>query len=234
MEYTQQQFSAGQVLRASQLNAMDAAIRTSMKSALPVEINFGKYSEAMNGTFALICAKGLERNTQYAIQLFRWSRSKHEWVTMWDEDRESSNFGWAQLCGKIRTDNHTNTGSTYSYFTDEIPDWMPNGGYLQSRWLFTTSDTDTKQITFQPKYWIRDALKPRGSSWDASKVALIGAKAGEQSSLRLKAGILQKKTDGSFELVGMSKSVLNVYFRGGNSSGFITAGSIPVNIRIEL
>lgn len=217
MNYTTQQFQAGQVLRASQLNAMDNAIKTSMKSALPVEVNLGKQHIGVIGTHVTVHAKGLEPNTDYALQLFRYSQTKHVWDIMWDDTTGQSNFGWAFLKGKVRSANKK--AATAEYFTEEVPDWMPNAGVLQSRWLFSTTASESERlITFTPTTWILDALKPIGCNWDdAANCGILGARSNRHASIKIKAGIMQKMSNGSFQLVGMSTATFNFYRKGLNT-----------------
>ena len=221
MNYTTQQFQAGQVLRASQLNAMDNALKTSMKSALPVEVNLGKLHVGLHGTRGIISAKGLEPNTDYALQLFKYSKSKHAWEIMWDDTTGQSNFGWEFLRGRVRS--RSVDDDTYTYFTEDVPSWMPNAGILQSRWLFSTAATESeKTITFMPATWILDALKPLATSWNTASYGIIGATGHKHQSLKIKAGIMQKMPNGAFQLVGMSPATFNFFCHGGNSSDIIS------------
>lgn len=223
MEYTSQQFQAGQVLRASQLNAMDAALKTSMKSARPVEVYLDKtYSNSETvgigrGRHITIRAVGLTPNTNYAIQLFRWSNSRKAWVSMYSDEKNDETFGWYFLKGSIMRGE---TNRPLNYFTDEIPTWMTNNGKLKSRWLFTTNTTNYTNYTKYIKVasWIVDAFKPAGDAneghWSTGQCALIGIPQKKHRALKFKAGILQKMPNGSFELVGMSDSTLNIYAPG--------------------
>lgn len=229
MDYTTQQFQAGQVLRASQLNAMDAALKTSMKSALPVEVNLGKKHLGMVGTKVIISAKGLEPNTDYALQLFKYSKSAHAWEIMWDDTTGQSNFGWEFLRGRVRSRRIDD--NTYTYFTEDVPYWMPNAGILQSRWLFHTAASESeKAITFMPTTWILDALKPLATSWNATSYGIIGATGHKHQSLKIKAGIMQKMPNGTFQLVGLSSATFNIYCTGGNACD-MTSLTNPERVR---
>ena len=230
MEYTSQRFSAGQVLRASQLNAMDEAIKTSMRSALPVTVELSKayhrhvqslpdaIGDKGSGTRIVVTATGLDPNLQYRFQIFRFSKSRNDWVQLNSDNNPETAFGWACVKGTVRARNKQ-TGLN-SFFTTAVPDWMPNNGVLQGKWEFTLDHETSKVLYINPKQWILDALKPSAADWDydTGKVRLIGTRGKRYESLKFKVGVVCVPPSGPSQLVGLSKSVLSVYAEGGNSS----------------
>ena len=228
MNYNTHDFQAGQVLKASQLNAIEAAIKMMMKKALPADIEFAKSTKGLIS----IHVSGLDPEKEYVIQLYRMYTNPDDsraWQMMWNEKKQESNSGWKFLKGGTRTADEG--GLNKKAFTEYTPTWMPNNGVLVSRWPVSLGLDETSYILkINPKTWILDNLKPVGEAWESTdqKVtfksqtynkavcALIGTNSKKNQSLKFKAGLLQKEPDGTYQLVGMSDTTLAI---GGSKLG---------------
>lgn len=228
MIYNTHDFQAGQVLKASQLNAIEAAIKMMMKKALPADIEFAKSTKGR----VSIHVSGLDPEKEYVIQLYRMYTNPDDsraWQMMWNEKKQESNSGWKFLKGGTRTADEG--GLNKKAFTEYTPTWMPNNGVLISRWPVSLGSDETSYILkINPKTWILDNLKPVGEAWESTdqKVtvkgqtsnkavcALIGTNSKKNQSLKFKAGLLQKESDGTYQLVGMSDTTLVI---GGSKLG---------------
>lgn len=242
MEYNAQQFQAGQVLRASQLNAMDAAIKTTMKNTLPVTVEITKGTHSKLN----IHMDGLEPYTQYVIQLYRNHISETSmdglgsWYMMWNDQIGRSDCGYYTLAGKPRK---IGQGVVESSFPSETPSWMTNNGILESRWFIDNGATPRYTFSINTPEWILDNLKPTDDEWEdvrqtettdsyryhKSVCRLIGTNKYSNKSLKFRVGILQADSNGGYQLVGLSNTVINVGARPNRNARRSDCSLIQIN-----
>lgn len=209
MEYIKHGFKAGDVLKADQLNRLEDAVGLAMQTALPVTLNIIKRESAVID----IVLMGLRSKEQYTIQLFRKSRSSHTYEPMFDDTSGEERWGWSLLAGKpYRCDS----GSVvHSYFTTDIPSWMPNSGILQSRWVMTTKagKVGTRaSLQIDLSTWLLDGLKPIENNWEGNIHALIGLNKHRDNCLKFKVGVFDKEG----QLVAFSNNAIYVSGVKGN------------------
>jgi hypothetical protein len=180
------------------------------------------------------------------LQLYRQRSSKKDWEMLWNTHFDCPCAGWAFLAGSARTG--IEGGGITECFTNDIPHWMPNGGVLTTREAFEIENNlETDLITtfdykIDVKTWILDFLKPVSGTWEpidqlvdisgGGKVpfavcALLGTAPKKDNSVKFKIGVLQKQPDGSFELVGMSDTIIDI-------SGNKVEKACPTHSRIIL
>ena len=241
MEYNAQQFQAGQVLRASQLNAMDAAIKTTMKNTLPVTVEITKSTHSQLN----IHIDGLDPKMHYVIQLYRNHLSETSmegigsWYMMWNDQVGHSDCGYCTLAGKPRKKGQ---GVVESSFPSETPSWMTNNGILVSRWSIDHG-AGSYLLSIDTPEWILDNLKPNGAEWEdvsqtdtsgsytyrKSVCRLIGTNKFHNKSLKFRVGVLQVDSDGSSQLVGLSNTVINVGARANRNALRTDCSLIQIN-----
>ena len=204
MEYNTQQFQPGQVLKAAQLNEMDVALKTAMQGALPVTVDLRKIKRTKETREAVqINVSGLTQGSQYFIQLYTQSRDGKAWTKMYSDSAQSELYGYQpKLAGKVRSGR---ADSPATYFTSDIPYWMSNNGVLISRWPIDTIINSRYDLTIIPAKWLINNLKPNEApDFDVDNYSLIGLKRGRNGSLKFKAAVLEKLSNGAFQLVGLS------------------------------
>lgn len=170
MAYIPQNFKPGDVVTASQLNAMNEQIAINEN-----KINH-QYNQViitkLSGQKIKIIVEGLTPGEEYTLQLMRQPVSTNE-ISQWQPVREKS-YGYAKLAGSETQDINGNIG-----MYETVPAWMPNNGYIQSVYSFTAQDNIyTKEIDMTT--WALPLVKPflndeaNGIFIDQNPVGFIG------------------------------------------------------------
>ena len=125
------------------------------------------------GRTAYIVCHGLNIGESYNLHLYTSSRRRGVRQDPWrhpsneNTGKDYTGKGYANLVG-------TRYGpSTSGIEYPSVPDWMPNGGILQTEWPFiATSKTQTIEISLTD--WLLPMLKPKGADFSNGEYYLIG------------------------------------------------------------
>lgn len=104
---------------------------------------------------------GLRAGERYALHLYtayrRKGRCQKEWrhTPNYDSSRTDVHLkGYGNLSGVYFA--HVNGNTPYPV----APEWMPNGGFLQTEWAIQTIPTPVEKIEINLKQWLLPMLKP--------------------------------------------------------------------------
>ena len=163
----------------------------------------------------------MEAGQTYALHLYTVNRRRGSCFKGWRhtpnydaEKRNVSRKGYGHL-----------TGSFYQYLDGsplypEVPDWMPNGGYLQTEWEITADDNGAAVLEVDLRTWLLPMLKPRtpgaGDPW--AECDLIGVGKGDKAPLLMQWRLV-RLSDGA---VGECRQTLRVGVKNANKGGTIT------------
>ena len=165
--YERQNFVRKQKLRADQMNRIEDGL------ALYTELaKYNRQGTAHPPLVRVMC-HGLKAGETYAVHLYTSSRrrgcSQDPWRHPSNENTGEgyTGKGYANLVGAKYACNENN--DVYP----DVPDWMPNGGILQTEWEVTAA-AETEVLEIDLSTWLLPMLKPAEADFDLDTYGLIG------------------------------------------------------------
>ena len=184
MSYTKQNFVSGQKLKAAQLNVIEDGI---------VALNDFYTDLSRTRQTVTVNCYGLTPGEEYEVHLYTASRRRGNAKGAWRHPSNTNtgvNFtgkGYARLAGQKYASSR-NSETCYP----EVPDWMPNGGILQTEWAFTAVES-TEHVTIDLRRWLMPMLKPVGGQWERGcELIGIGVGANGDESHTTRASLLMR------------------------------------------
>ncbi len=178
------------------------------------------------GTLTVHC-HGLQQGESYALHLYTVTRRSGSCYKQW---RHTPNYDFDDSGKAVCRKGYGKLASrTYVGYRDEngcypeVPEWMPNGGYLQTEWngIFVAVAGDTDAIIpIDLRTWLLPMLKPKRILSDESwaKCLLIGVGGRAKAPLLMQWRIV-RLSDGA---VGECRQTLRVGVHCPHRDGVLT------------
>lgn len=113
--------------------------------------------------YITIHCHNLKENKNYKLHLYTVSRKKGNYYGHWFHPNNYT-FGYANLAGNSIAQGGSSPPSNPE--TDPafppIPDWMPNGGLIQTEWDIE----ENGKVKIYLRDFLKDMIKPINSTWD--------------------------------------------------------------------
>lgn len=135
------------------------------------------YTEIIRtGPAVTVVCRGLTVGQTYGLHLYTAARRRGNRQAAW---RHPSNENTGD--GFTGKGYYNLVGQHYMCFQEfdqyePVPEWMPNGGILQTEWEFVAT-AKTERINISLNSWLLPMLKPIGGYWDNEEYLLIGVHA---------------------------------------------------------
>ncbi len=205
-------------------------VSTGMRLFEPQEMPYTTLTRDGRSGILTVHSHNLVEGEHYALHLYTANRRNGRWRKAWrhtpncDFDDRSSNIS-RKGYGRLATQSIGNNVENGVY--PAVPEWMPNGGYLQTEWEFPIR---TEKIKINMKEWLLPMLKPLVPNADDpwAECGMIGIGEGDVASLLMQFRLV-RLDDGA---VGECRDTLKVG-AGKNSDGqtrINMSGTKPLNI----